>query len=115
MATPQAPQLPDVATALASKNSKDVENANLGDNVYQALAQNYAEMAATVRPLNDSGDTILSILTRDLGALEAQNRTQSLAYEAGFRPDMGQDIQAILMRDMRDSALQISQVCQKHE
>jgi hypothetical protein len=95
-----------------SKANTTAQAANAAT-MYGAIGEMLSGMQEDARTLGNSTDTPLTVRSRALETLNAENQVNNLAVEAGFNQDMAIDIRAIMLRDIRDTGLQMREVSNK--
>ena len=104
-----------VAIPAAIGASKDSVTANAVKTaeLYDAIGTTLSTIEANTKTLGNTIDTPLTVRTRELGVLQSENAMQGLAVEAGFNQDLSRDIRAIMLRDIRDTGLQMRDITTK--
>lgn len=95
-----------------SKANTTAQAAN-AQTMYGAIGEMLSGMMEDSNTLGNSTDTPMTVRSRALEQYNAELQNNNIAIEAGFNQDMAIDIRAIMLRDIRDTGLQMRAVSNK--
>ena len=112
MASPSLAELPSVPKALGIASEKQIEEAAKIQRLYNDLGTSFAESASNVGKGTIAGtlETPETILFRDTEQLKADFLKSNAAAAAGMSPDTAVNVMDIMLRDIRDTGLQMREV-----